>query len=141
MAWEAYSSSTSADISFSGSLHYVQPVKMGVGSVGCAPSWSVMHAVCSLEYAYILGQFLRATTASGLEYPLEAEEQAVLTAIKETLREVESSTPQGNPDIIDTSPHHIGAKAVRAWALIRDGIRAWNAVNMITSALFTYAAR
>lgn len=112
---------------------------MGVYFVGTAPTWSVMHAVCSLEYAYILNQFLQATTAPDLEYPLEPEEQALLAAIKETLREVESSTPQGNPKIVDAMPQLLGVSSVRAWGLILQGMRTWNAVYLITRALFTYA--
>lgn len=98
-----------------------------------------MHAVCSLEYAYILNQFVQATTAPNLERPLEGDEQALLQTIKETLREVESSTPSGDPGIIDTAPQLLGAKAVRAWAIILQGMRTWNAVNVITQVLFEYA--
>ncbi|KAJ5471317.1 hypothetical protein N7530_008674 [Penicillium desertorum] len=58
------------------------PVQMGVHFVGRAPSWSVMHAVCSLDYAYILNQFLQAVTAPSLDHPLEGEEQDVLAVIK-----------------------------------------------------------
>lgn len=112
---------------------------MGVHFVGRAPSWSVMHAVCSLEYAYILNQFIQATTAQNLECPLESDEQALLQTIKETLREVESSTPSGDPGVIETAPQLLGAKAVRAWAMILQGMRTWNAVNVITQVLFEYA--
>lgn len=112
---------------------------MGIFFVARAPSWSVMHAVCSLEYAYILNQFLRAITSHNLDSPLQAEEQNLLFTIKETLREVESSMPQGDPDIVDTSPHLLGAKAVKAWAFILQGMRTWNAVDLITKALFHYS--
>ncbi|KAF9892624.1 hypothetical protein FE257_001026 [Aspergillus nanangensis] len=115
------------------------PVQMGVYSVGRAPSWSVMHAVCSLEYAFTLNQFLQATAAPRPEYPLDAGEQAVLVAITETLREVESSMPEGDPALIDFAPHLLGAKAVRSWAMILEGMRTWNAVQLITKTLFAYA--
>lgn len=112
---------------------------MGVHFVGRAPSWSVMHAVCSLEYAYVLNQFIQATTHTNLEYPLEADEQNLRMAIKETLREVESSSPRGNPNIIDRAPQLLGAKVVRAWAMILEGMQTWNAVDLISRALFVYA--
>lgn len=112
---------------------------MGVYFVGRVPNWSVMHAVCALEYAYILNQFLQATTSPDLEYPLDTEEQALLAVLKDTLREVEAATPDGNPRIVDTMPQVLGAKAVRAWALILEGMRTWNAVELITRALFAYA--
>ncbi|KAJ5208578.1 hypothetical protein N7449_002957 [Penicillium cf. viridicatum] len=114
------------------------PVQMGVYFVGRAPSWSVMHAVCSMDYAYILNQFLKAITAKDLEYPLGADEKLVLNVLKETLREVESSSPHGNPEVIDSTPHLLGPKAVRAWAIILQGMRTWNAVDLITKTLFTY---
>jgi hypothetical protein len=98
-----------------------------------------MHAVCSLDYAYILNQFLQAVTATNLDHPLEGEEQAVLEVIKETLREVESSSPLGNPGAIESAPHLLGPKAVKAWAFILQGMRTWNAVDFITKTLFIYA--
>jgi hypothetical protein len=70
------------------------PVRLGIHFVGRVPSWSVMHAVCSLEYAYVLSQFVRCVTRTDLTYALETEEQALLSTIKETLCEVESSMPQ-----------------------------------------------
>ncbi|KAL2832251.1 hypothetical protein BJY01DRAFT_226130 [Aspergillus pseudoustus] len=115
------------------------PVQMGVYFVGRVPNWSVMHAVCSLEYAYILSQFLRATTAPNLSYPLQPDEQALLVAIKETLAEVESSRPDGDHEEIETKPHLLQSKAVRAWALILQGFRTWSAVDLITRALIAYA--
>ena len=111
---------------------------MGVYFVGRAPSWSVMHAVCSLDYAFILNQFLRATTSNNPVCPLEPDEQVVLGVLKETLREVESSNPQGNPELINSAPHLLGPKAVRAWAIILQGMRTWNAVHFITRTLLTY---
>ncbi len=115
------------------------PVQMGVYFVGRVPNWSVMHAVCSLEYAYVLSQFLQTAISTDLEYPLQSDEVSLLSAIKETLREVESSTPDGDPKSIDTMPRLLAAKAVRAWALILQGFRTWNAVDLITRALFVYA--
>ncbi|PLB51309.1 hypothetical protein P170DRAFT_493607, partial [Aspergillus steynii IBT 23096] len=115
------------------------PVQMGVYFVSRVPNWSVMHAVCALEYAYILNQFLQATTAPDLDYPLESDERALLNAIKETLREVESSTPNGSPRAIDTMPQLLGSKAVRAWALILQGMKTWSTVDLITRTLFMYA--
>lgn len=91
-----------------------------------------------MDYAYILNQFLKAITAKDLEYPLGADEKLVLNVLKETLREVESSSPHGNPEVIDSTPHLLGPKAVRAWAIILQGMRTWNAVDLITKTLFTY---
>ncbi|KAJ5113842.1 hypothetical protein N7456_002376 [Penicillium angulare] len=113
------------------------PVQMGVHFVGRAPSWSVMHAVCSLEYAYILNQFLEAYATPG--DVLGNEERALMDTIKETLYEVETSLPHGNPRIFEAEPRVLGPKAVRAWAMILDGMRTWNAVSLITRALFSYA--
>ncbi|PYI03118.1 hypothetical protein BO78DRAFT_206325 [Aspergillus sclerotiicarbonarius CBS 121057] len=116
------------------------PVQMGVHFVGRAPSWSVMHAVCSLEYAYILNQFIQATAPARLEYPLESDEDNLLATIKYTLREVESSTRSGNPESVHVaSPQLLGAKVVRAWATILEGTRTWCAVDMISRTLFAYA--
>ena len=98
-----------------------------------------MHSVCSLEYAYILNQFLKATTAVNLNSPLESDEQAVLSVLAETLREVESSNPQGNTASINSTPHLLGSKVVKAWAVILQGMRTWNAVDFITRTLFVYA--
>lgn len=112
---------------------------MGVHFVGRAPSWSVMHAVCSLEYAYALNQFLQTTTLPDLDPPLEEEDKALLRTIKETLCEVETSMLGGNVKSIDAQPQLLGAKAVRAWAMILDGMRTWNAVSLITKVLFIYA--
>ncbi|KAL3478042.1 hypothetical protein BJX99DRAFT_256809 [Aspergillus californicus] len=115
------------------------PVQMGVHFVGRAPSWSVMHAVCSLEYAYTLSQFLQNATLPNPEFPLEEDDRALLATIKETLYEVETSMPGGNTKLIETHPRLLGAKAVRAWAMILDGMRTWNAVCLITKVLFIYA--
>jgi len=112
---------------------------MGVYFVGRAPSWSVMHAVCSLDYAFILNQFLSATTSNDTIFPLEPDEQVVLDVLKETLHEVESSNPHGNPESINSAPHLLGPKAVRAWAIILHGMRTWNTVDFITRTLLTYA--
>jgi uncharacterized membrane protein len=43
------------------------PRIMGVYFVGRVPNWSVMLAVCALEYAYILSKFLHPTTAWNLD--------------------------------------------------------------------------
>ncbi|KAJ5398599.1 hypothetical protein N7465_009088 [Penicillium sp. CMV-2018d] len=115
------------------------PVQMGVYFVGRAPSWSVMHAVCSIEYAYTLNQFLETATCTNLEIPLEEDDRVLLANIKETLVEVETSMPGGSPKLIETHPRLLGAKAVRAWAMILDGMRNWNAVCLITKTLFIYA--
>ncbi|KAL3462307.1 hypothetical protein BJX64DRAFT_259273 [Aspergillus heterothallicus] len=115
------------------------PVQMGVHFVGRAPSWSVMHAVCSLDYAYALSQFLQNATLPNPEFPLEEEDRALLATIKETLCEVETSMPSGNTKLIETHPRLLGAKAVRAWAMILDGMRTWNAVCLVTKVLFIYA--
>ncbi|KAJ5731291.1 uncharacterized protein N7483_005799 [Penicillium malachiteum] len=113
------------------------PVQMGVHFVGRAPSWSVMHAVCSLEYAYALNRFLEAYVLSpGI---LQHDEQALIDTIKETLYEVETALPDGNLKIIETEPRALGPKAVRAWAMILQGMQTWNAVSLITKCLFAYA--
>jgi hypothetical protein len=96
-----------------------------------------MHAVCSLEYAYALNQFLQIVTVPGLL--LTDEEQALLATIKEALCEVETSTPSGDPNVVEMGPHLLGAKAVRAWAMILNGMRTWNAVCLITRICFFYA--
>ncbi|CRG89081.1 hypothetical protein PISL3812_06116 [Talaromyces islandicus] len=114
------------------------PVQMGVYFVGRAPSWSVMHAVCSLEYAYILNQFIQAVIQVPAQC-LEEDERDLFDTIKETLCEVEMSSSIGNPRIIETEPKIVGPKAVRAWAIILDGMRTWNAVCVITRTLFLYA--
>jgi hypothetical protein len=98
-----------------------------------------MHAVCSLEYAYVLSQFVRCVTRPDLTYALETEEQALISTIKETLREVEASMPQGKPGIVYEAPELLGSKAVRAWAMIIEGMRTWNAVDFIAKTLCAYA--
>jgi hypothetical protein len=91
-----------------------------------------------MDYAYILNQFLKATVPKELDYPLDDDEKLVLNVLKETLREVESSSPHGDPEVIDSTPHLLGPKAVRAWAIILQGMRTWNAVDLITKTLFAY---
>ncbi|OJZ80197.1 hypothetical protein ASPFODRAFT_148145 [Aspergillus luchuensis CBS 106.47] len=114
------------------------PVQMGVHFVGRAPSWSVMHAVCSLEYAYILNQYIQAIIHIPLR-SLEEDERALLVTIKETLYEVEVSSSAGNPKLVETELRILGPKVVRAWAMILDGMRTWNAVYLISKTLFLYA--
>ncbi|OJJ31627.1 hypothetical protein ASPWEDRAFT_747605 [Aspergillus wentii DTO 134E9] len=115
------------------------PVQMGIFFIGQGHSWSVMHAVCSLDYAYLLSQFLKATTSTTLEYPLDTDEQSIVRAAKEILSEVEASRPDGNPALVNATPGVLAAKVVRAWATILENVRTWNAVTMITTTLFTYA--
>ncbi|GKZ52075.1 hypothetical protein AbraIFM66951_010731, partial [Aspergillus brasiliensis] len=114
------------------------PVQMGVHFVGRAPSWSVTHAVCSLEYAYILNQYLQRVIHIPRQ-DLEEDERTLLETIQEILCEVEASSSTGDPDLIEREPKALGFKTVRAWAMILDGMHTWNVVHLITKTLYLYA--
>ncbi|GKZ39689.1 hypothetical protein AbraIFM66950_000935 [Aspergillus brasiliensis] len=114
------------------------PVQMGIHFVGRAPSWSVTHAVCSLEYAYILNQYIQRVIHIPRQ-DLEADERTLLETIKEILCEVEASSSTGDPEIIEREPKVLGLKTVRAWAMILDGMHTWNVVHLITKTLYLFA--
>ncbi|KAJ5817123.1 hypothetical protein N7447_009356 [Penicillium robsamsonii] len=115
------------------------PLEQGIFLIGQERNWSVVHAICSLEYAYILTEFLRLTAAHELTSPLDSDEHDVLVGIKEVLLEVEKCLPNGNLAGFHNAPKFLAGKVALAWATILQSARTWKIVDLVRRVLLQLA--
>ncbi|KAJ5496638.1 hypothetical protein N7463_008625 [Penicillium fimorum] len=115
------------------------PLEQGIFLIGQERNWSVVHAICSLEYTYILSEFLRVTAAQEMSPPLDADEYDVLAGIQEVLLEVEKCLPNGNLAGFHNAPGFLAAKVALAWATILQCVRTWEVVDLVRRVLLKMA--
>ncbi|KAF9886340.1 hypothetical protein FE257_011599 [Aspergillus nanangensis] len=88
--------------------------EFGIFIVGQQGNWSVVHAICSLEYCHVIIQFLSASVVQEeSESSLGADEYAVLEGIKQVLLEIERCLPDGTPRELPATPELLGRKGRR----------------------------
>lgn len=115
------------------------PMEQGIFLIGQDCSWSIIHAICSLEYTYILSEFLRVTSVPDLGSSLDSDEHDVLVGVKELLLEVEKCFPNGNLQEFYNAPNFLTAKVARAWATILQSAQTWGIVALIRRVLLKLA--
>lgn len=115
------------------------PLKQGIFLIGQERNWSVVHAICSVEYTYILSEFLRVTAGPQVNPPLDTDEHDVLAGIQELLLEIEKCLPDGNPAGFHNAPGFLAEKVALAWATILQSMRTWKVVDLVRRVLLKMA--
>ncbi|PLB49123.1 hypothetical protein P170DRAFT_455869 [Aspergillus steynii IBT 23096] len=112
------------------------PVKIGVNIVARtqAFTWSLQHALCALECAFIVSRWLRAVLDGGEGgRTLDEEEVRLLGYIKDLVAEAD---PGGE---FSLDREDLCARIVRVWAKLLSGEAVWDVVSRIGKALAAYA--
>ncbi|KAL0931246.1 regulatory protein (AmdA) [Colletotrichum truncatum] len=116
------------------------PVRIGITFVSRTQTlnWSIQHALCNLECAFVLGQWLLAVSesveASGLG-SLRGDERRLVNMAASLVRETEYG------DILDDEPSHaaqirnLAAATMRLWAQILKGTHAFDVVDVVGTGL------
>ncbi|KAK3329826.1 hypothetical protein B0H66DRAFT_542127 [Apodospora peruviana] len=120
------------------------PVKIGVRLVARTQMfmWSIQHSLCSLECALLLSKWLEAvaTSVGEGEPQLTEDERKILMIVRTMLGETEFAVPEQvvTEDLRQTA-RYLNAGVLRVWATIFRGSQTWAIVDVIGSALNTYA--
>ncbi|KAL4915392.1 hypothetical protein BDW62DRAFT_212741 [Aspergillus aurantiobrunneus] len=118
------------------------PVNLGVEYVSRSQAfvWSIQHALCGLEFAALLGKWLKAVGRSMEEQPLEEHEQRILVWIRRIVEEGRSSVEDEDTTPEDLDCDQLALSVVRLWARIMRGNAQWPFVDVIGQSLEIYAA-
>lgn len=114
------------------------PLEQGIFLIGQERNWSVVHAICSVEYTYILSEFLR-VTAGEVSPPLDTDEYDVLAGIQELLMEFEICLPNGDVAGFHNAPGFLAGRVALAWATILQSVRTWKVVDLVRRVLLKMA--
>lgn len=115
------------------------PVKIGVNIVmqNQAFSWSLQHALCALECAFIISKWLVAIQPRVLQRTMDEDEKRVYEYIEDMVAEAEA----GGEEMRSSSSLSCAlcARVVGIWARIFGGKAHWNVVRLIGEVLQAYA--
>lgn len=127
------------------------PVRIGIRLVARtqAFTWSVQHALCSLECALLLSKWLGSLSSSSSPSSspsapdgstITDDERNILAMIRTMLDETEFAAPplRGSTDLAETA-RYLNVGVLRVWATIFKGSQTWAMVDVIGSALDMYA--
>ena len=132
------------------------PVRLGIDFVARTQTffWSIQHSLCSLECAFLLSKWLAALSRIKVEKgePLSDHERKLLLWVRSLLNETEVKLPingeaqakkeiPSSADLIDDDDklRILSVSVVRVWSKTFKGNTSWAIVDMIGSALETFA--
>ncbi|KAL3460607.1 hypothetical protein BJX64DRAFT_178604 [Aspergillus heterothallicus] len=117
------------------------PVKIGVNIVSRnqAFTWSLQHALCALECAFVLSKWLIAMHRRAPATSLDEDESRLLAYIVDMVYEADPSFQLTKAD--NTAPHLLDlcARVIKIWAKLLSGEAVWDVVHMIGKALGEYS--
>lgn len=119
------------------------PVKIGIRLVARTQSftWSIQHSICSLECAFLLCKWLEALALANSETEVSDDEKRICWLVKTMLDETEYGVKCEDEKALQ-SPillRQLSAGVLRVWAQIFKGAQTWAIVDIIGTALNTYA--
>uniref|UniRef100_A0A093UME3 Regulatory protein GAL4 n=2 Tax=Talaromyces marneffei PM1 TaxID=1077442 RepID=A0A093UME3_TALMA len=119
------------------------PVKIGIRLVARTQSftWSIQHSICSLECAFLLCKWLEALALANPETEISDDEKRICWLVKTMLDETEYGVKCGDETALQspTLLRQLSAGVLRVWAQIFKGAQTWAIVDIIGTALNTYA--
>lgn len=119
------------------------PVKIGIRLVARTQSftWSIQHSICSLECAFLLCKWLEALALPNPETEVSDDEKRICWLVKTMLDETEYGVKCDDEKALQspTLLRQLSAGVLRVWAQIFKGAQTWAIVDIIGSALNTYA--
>jgi hypothetical protein len=120
------------------------PVRIGINFVAKTQTytWSMQHALCNLECAFLLSKWLESIAMTHKNQQLSTEENGLLEMVKRMLDETEFSVSgeyfeDGNAK--DRGIMMLGAAAVRLWATAFRGTHVFEIATVIGRSLEIYA--
>ncbi|KAL2820073.1 hypothetical protein BJX63DRAFT_444997 [Aspergillus granulosus] len=117
------------------------PVKIGVNIVARnqAFTWSLQHALCALECAFVLSKWLVAIHRRPPSVLLDEDESRLLAYIVDMVVEADPGFRLTNN--IGATPHlpNLCARVIKIWAKLLSGEAVWDVVRMIGKALNAYS--
>jgi hypothetical protein len=119
------------------------PVKIGIRLVARTQSftWSIQHSICSLECAFLLCKWLEALALANPETEVSDDEKRICWLVKTMLDETEYGVKCDDEKALQspTLLRQLSAGVLRVWAQIFKGAQTWAIVDIIGTALNTYA--
>ncbi|KAL2844985.1 hypothetical protein BJY01DRAFT_247910 [Aspergillus pseudoustus] len=117
------------------------PVKIGVNIVARnqAFTWSLQHALCALECAFVLSKWLIAMHSRGPGVPLDEEESRLLAYIVDMVVEADPGFRSANDGAAVPHLPDLCARVIQIWAKLLSGEAVWDVVRMIGKALDSYS--
>lgn len=122
------------------------PMRMGLQYAARVhtPSWSMLHALCNLECAFLLSKWLESVALTISTYPLEPDEADLLRIVRSIMDETDFPGPSSMDLTVEavssnTDVRRLGVQVANVWADIFKTAHAFDLVTLIGDSLKTYA--
>jgi hypothetical protein len=119
------------------------PIKIGIRLVARTQTftWSIQHSLCSLECAFLLCKWLEALALPNPQPEVTDDEKRICWLVKTMLDETEYGVYCDDEQALQspTMLRQLSAGVLRVWAQIFKGAQTWAIVDIIGTALNTYA--
>ncbi|KAH8693219.1 putative early growth response protein [Talaromyces proteolyticus] len=119
------------------------PVKIGIRLVARTQTftWSIQHSICSLECAFLLCKWLEALALPHPQPEVSEDEKRICWLVKTMLDETEYGVRCDDEHALQSPSmlRQLSAGVLRVWAQIFKGAQTWAVVDVIGTALNTYA--
>lgn len=119
------------------------PIKIGIRLVARTQTftWSIQHSLCSLECAFLLCKWLEALALPDPQPEVTDDEKRICWLVKIMLDETEYGVCCDDEQALQspTMLRQLSAGVLRVWAQIFKGAQTWAIVDIIGTALNTYA--
>lgn len=122
------------------------PMRMGLQYAARVhtPSWSMLHALCNLECAFLLTKWLESVALTIAHYPLEPDEADLLRIVRSIMDETDFPESLGVDVAVETVSSNtdirrLGVQIANVWADIFKTAHAFDLVTLIGDSLEKYA--
>lgn len=117
------------------------PIKVGIRLVARTQMfiWSIQHSITTLECAFLLSKWLQALDMPDPDPPVSEDEKRMLSLLRTMLAETEFALPTEMSTDSPRMNKHLNAGILRVWATIFKGGQTWAVVDVVGSALDSYA--
>ncbi|KAL2871487.1 fungal specific transcription factor domain-containing protein [Aspergillus lucknowensis] len=116
------------------------PVKIGVNIVARSQAfiWSLQHALCALECAFVISKWLIAMHYRSPDAPLDEDESRLLAYIVDMVAEADPGFYfESNRGVAPHIPD-LCSRVIKIWAKLLSGEAVWDVVRMIGKVLEVY---
>lgn len=117
------------------------PIMIGIRLVAQTQTfvWSIQHALCSLECAFLLSKWLEVLSTPNPDPPITVDEYKIGQAVKTMLGETDFAVPAHIQMESPATFKHLSAGVLRVWSTIFCGAQTWAIVDIIGTSLGIYA--